>query len=68
MTRYVVLERGQDGGFREIKQEEASTDQGAIRKALAGATQAQRDYVAVPLRSWRIREVEAETKTEITIR
>lgn len=67
MTQYVVLARESADGFEEIGRVESTTDLGAIKKALDGATQATGEFVAVPARSWRPRKVKAETKTQLTI-
>lgn len=69
MTLYVVLGKQDDEvGYLPIGREEATTDQGAIKKALAEVTEVWGEYVAVPARSWRPRKVEAEVKTQLTIK
>lgn len=69
MTLYVVLGKKDDEvGYLPIGEVEATTDRGAITKALDGSLTTKGEYVAVPTRSWRPRQVSAEVKTQLKIR
>lgn len=72
MTKYVVLEEttdedGVEGWNIYDVGVEASSADGALRKALNGKGNLGSQYVAVPMRSWRPQPVEVETQQKIKI-
>jgi hypothetical protein len=64
VTTYVVLSKN-GSGWNELARIDASSDQGAVRKAVDGKD-LDGEYVAVPLRSFQVRRAISETKTVVT--
>ena len=67
-TDYLILSRAAVGGpWTEQKTVSASSAKAAVRGWLAGSTDPDGTYVAVPARSWQPVTVKTETQTKITL-
>jgi hypothetical protein len=65
MTEYVVMQQDDSGYWTELAREEARSDTAAIRSYLNGKS-LHGKYVAVPVRSFRVRQPKEKTTTIIS--